>query len=156
MNTLITDNVHRRLEAPPEAASAALGSLDPLQPLRDALRALGVDQRVSLQGSRAPAAGANDQLSFSLTWLLAEESSAHVAWTLSVSPASDGASMISATTRAGGGSAPSDRQLLAAWPVLGRIVESHTAQLINTISTLSEHLEETSVRPARAPLAAAA
>jgi hypothetical protein len=156
MNTLITNNVHRWLKEPPVTASAALGRLEPLQPLRDALSALGLDQRVSVRPTDLPGAECGDQLSFSLTWLLADGSPAQVAWTLSVSPAGDGDSLLSATIRARSDSAASDRQLLAAWPLLGRIVESHTTRLFNTVSKLSEQLEENSLEPARAPLAAAA
>lgn len=156
MNTLLTNNVHRWLEGPPETALAALGRLDPLRPLHDALSALGLDQRVSVRRTDVAAAEAGDRLSFSLTWLLADGSPAHVAWTLSVSPAGDGDSLLSATIRARSDSAASDRQLLAAWPVLGQIVESHTTRLFNAVSKLAEQLEEDSLDLAPVRLMAAA
>ena len=156
MNSLITDNVHRYVEGPPDTASAALRRLDPLQSLRDALSVLGLEQRVSVRRTDVPAAEAGDRLSFALTWLLEDDSPAQVEWTLSVALAGDGGCILSATVRAGTDSPAADRKLLAAWPILGRIAESHTTRLLNAVRELADELAESYLEPAPAPLLAAA
>jgi hypothetical protein len=156
ITTLITNHVPRHLEGSPEAASAALRRLEPLQPLRDGLTALGLAHLVSLRRTEVPAATATEAVSFGLAWPLADGSSARVAWTLSVAPAGDGDSLLSASIRAGTDSAAAGQQLLTAWALLGRIVESHTTRLLNTVTELADQLAENSLELAPAPLVAAA
>jgi hypothetical protein len=139
MNTLITTNVHRRLQEPFEAASVALRRLEPMQPLRDALTALGLAQNVSVRASQVPAA-APGTATFSLAWPLAEGTNAHVTWSLSVAPFGEVDSLLSASIRAGVDSPAAEQQLLAAWPLLGQIVESHTTRMLNALTELAEHV----------------
>jgi hypothetical protein len=144
MNTLITSNVHRHIDEPVETVAAALRRLDLVQPLRDALAALGLGQLVSVHGTEVPAAGVPGMASFSLEWQLADASRAHVAWNLSVTPFGDDRSLLSANVRAGTKSAAGRQQLLAGWPVLRGIIESHTTRLLNAVTELAEHLSENS------------
>jgi hypothetical protein len=155
VNPLITNNIHRRLEEPFETASLALRRLQPVQPLRDALIALGLADLVSVHETEVPAA-TPELTAFSLTWVLAEGSAAHVTWTLSVARFGDGDSLLSACVRAGTDSATAERQLLAAWPLLGRIVEAHTTRVLNAVTELAEQLAENSLELTPARLNAAA
>jgi hypothetical protein len=156
VNNLITNHLHRHLQTPPQTTSAALQRLDPLQPLRDALTALGLAHHVSLRRTDVPAATAGEPVSFSLAWPLADGSPAHIAWTLSVAPAGDDDSLISATIRASTDSAAADQQLLTAWPLLGPIVDSHTTRLLNTATELAEQLTENNLELTPATLMEAA
>jgi hypothetical protein len=156
VNTLITNNVHRRLEEPFHSVAAALQRLEPVQPLRDALAALGVDELVSVRGTEVPAATASGTATFSLTWQLADAGPAHVAWTLSVTPFGDHNSLLSASIRAGTDSPAAGQKLLAAWPLLGRIVEAHTTRRLNAVTEHAEQLTDTSLGVTAARLSAAA
>jgi hypothetical protein len=111
---------------------------------------------VSLRRTEVPVATATEPVSFSLARPLAEGSPAHVAWTLSVAPAGDGDSLLSASIRASTDSAAADQQLLTAWPLLGRIVESHITRVLNAVAGLAEQLAEDRLELAPAPLIAAA
>jgi hypothetical protein len=156
MSALITNRVHRRLEGPPESAAAALRHLEPLQPLRDALAALGLGHLVSVCRMDAPVHAAPELASFSLTWRLGHRSVARIAWTLSITPIDDHESLLSASVRAGTDSADARQQLLAAWPLLGRIVEAHTTRLLNAATELAEQFTDASPELQPVPHLAAA
>jgi hypothetical protein len=136
MHTVITDNVHRHLEQQPQAVAAALRRLQPLQPLRDSLLALGMGHLAVACRTDLPAETAARTTSFSLTWQLAGGRRAHVSWALSVSALGTGDSLLSARIRAGTDCEGDGEALLAAWPVLGQIVESHTKRLLGAVTEL--------------------
>jgi hypothetical protein len=156
VNVLITNNVHRHLGEPPQAVAAALRRIEPLQPLRDALAALGLDHLVSVRRTEVPASRPLEIDSFSLTWRLAHHSSARVVWMLSVKALGDQGSLVSATICAGSNSATGRQQLLVAWPLLGRIIETHTTRLLNAAAELAEELAENDLALPPARLLAAA
>jgi hypothetical protein len=155
MNPLITTNVHRRLEEPFDAASVALRRLEPMQPLRDALTALGLGRTALVLASEVPAATPGTA-TFSLAWPLAEGTHAHVTWRLTVAPFGEFGSLLSASIRAGVDSPAAEQQLLAAWPLLGQIVESHTTRMLNAVAELAEHVAGSSLELTPSQLSAAA
>ena len=156
MHALITDNAHRRLNEPFESVAAALRRLEPTQPLRDALASLGLSHLVSVQVTDVPATRSSAGASFGLTWQLADHVRAHVAWSLAVTPLDDHDSLLSADVRAGTDSPAAGQQLLAAWPLLGRIVSWHTTRLLDAIRELAEQISESSPELALPQLTAAA
>jgi hypothetical protein len=156
VNAPITNTLYRRVEISPEAAAAALGHIDPLQPLSGALTALGLTDRVSVRRTELPAPTADQPLSLTLTWRLANANQAQVVWTLAVSPTGDGDSLLSTTIQARGDHPTADPQLLAAWPLLQPIIHSHTTRLLGAVTALGEQLEEIDLNDTSTPLEAAA
>lgn len=141
MKSPITNTVRRPLDETPEVVGWALSHLDPLRPLTEALAALGCAGRAAMHKCDV-SASSWDTTAFSLSWLLGNEDVADITWTLSVLPFGDGASMLSSCVRARAQTAAGDEQLLAAWPLLGRVVESHTARMLDAIAALAEDLAE--------------
>jgi hypothetical protein len=155
MDPLITSNIHRRLEEPYEAAALALRGLDPTRSLRAATSALGLACLISICEIDAHERSA-EMVAFSARWRLADGSAALLTWTVTVAPFGDGDTLLSASVRASTDSAAAEQQLLAAWPLIGGMAESHTRRMLDWVADVAGELTENGLELAPAELNCAA
>lgn len=153
MSRHLTTNFHKPISASPDTAYAALKSLDPAPRMQRALGALGVADRV-ISSHRVEIAPRRTT-GYALVWWLAGDSRAEITWMASVRGDGDEGSLLSISARA---EADDDRaydQLLAAWPLLGRLAELHARRTLSAVAELADQLAEDSERqPAPATLLA--
>jgi hypothetical protein len=143
-HTTVSEQVHRPLDASPHAAALALGRLDPLRPLEDALAALGLGDVVVLQRADTSAPGGPVPDTISAVWPLPGGRHARASWSISVEPVAVGASLLSAAVRVGTDDPADQPRLLDAWPLIGPIVRTHTERMLAAIVELAEDLQEQS------------
>jgi hypothetical protein len=74
----ISNNAHRPVDVDPQLAAIALDRLDPLRPLRDGLRALGLDHRVAIRPIHTRAGASTGSVSVGISWSLSGGSRAEL------------------------------------------------------------------------------
>lgn len=152
----IVESFHRWVSTDPTTTHAALASLDPLHSLITALEALGLGERcLALRrvhddgsayvfglilrlngGRRAVGAAATDVATFDVPGHL------KLAWTVSVEPDDDGASLISIALDAGATDTASREILADSWPLLGAVAEQHAHRILAAIQEYTDEAEE--------------
>lgn len=155
MTRPITRNFCKPVAAGPDTTYAALARFEARPRLEEALAALGVEDRVisshSLEVAPRRAVG------HALVWRLANGGRVELAWTAWVSTDGAGGSLLSIKMRAIPDSPTSRTQLLAAWPVLGRLAEAHAKRALAAVAELADRFDEDEDVPAvRVPVRRAA
>jgi hypothetical protein len=140
MSRPITTHFHKPVSASPETTYSALVALEPRPQLQRALTALGVDDRVisSHRIQIAPRRCAG----YALVWRLAGGTRAELTWMASVKSDGDSGSLLSIAVRAEAGDERSHEQLLAAWPVLGRLSDLHARRTLAAVAELADQYAE--------------
>ena len=140
MNRPITRNFRKVLASSEDRTYEALKRFHARPRLEEALIALGVEDRVV--ASHGIHIAPRRALGHTLVWQLAGGGRVELNWTAWVS--SDGAdgSTLSIKLRAAADSETSRAELLAAWPVLGRMAEGHARRTIVAIAELADRLDE--------------
>jgi hypothetical protein len=140
MNRAITSNFHKPISASPETAYQVLRQFESRARLEESLAALGVEDRVisSHRIELAPRRASG----YSLVWRLADGCRAELTWTALVRPDGDEGSVLSIRLRASADDARSRAQLLAAWPLLGRMGEQHARRTLAAVAELADRFLE--------------
>lgn len=140
MSRPITTNFHKPISASPETTYSALLALESTPQLQRALTALGVEDRVisSHRIEIAPRRCAG----YALVWWLAGGCRAEITWMASVESDGDGGSLLSVSMRTDADDDRSYEQLLAAWPVLGRLADMHARRTIAAVAELADQYAE--------------
>ncbi len=136
MNRPITRDFCKPVAAGPDKTYAALLRFEARPRLEEALSALGVEDRV-ISSHRIEVAPRR-AVGHALVWRLAHGGRVELSWTAWVS--SDGAdgSLISIKMRASADSSASRTELLAAWPLLGRVAEGHAGRALDAVAELAD------------------
>ena len=154
MNRPITRNFSQPVAAGPDETYAALIRFQARPRLEEALAALGIEDRV-ISSHRLEVAPRR-AVGHALVWRLANGGRAELSWTARVG--SDGAdgSLLSVKMRASADSAASRTELLAAWPLLGRMAEGEARRALAAVAELADRFEEGDVPVVRVPVRRAA
>jgi hypothetical protein len=113
-----------------------------LHPLHEALVALGLGRIVSIQRTEAQASGTVTPLKFSAVWPLPDGHLGQVSWTVTVDPDAESGSLLSVAVRAATDEPAAGSQIVAAWPLIGEIIEAQTTRLLRSVAAFAEDLEE--------------
>ncbi|HKN94081.1 MAG TPA: hypothetical protein VJU60_07110 [Thermoleophilaceae bacterium] len=140
MNRPITRNFCKPVGAEPDRTYDALLRFEARPRLEEALSALGVSDRV-ISSHRLEVAP-HRAVGHALVWRLANGGRAEITWTACVSTDGGEGSVISLKMRASADSAASRTELLAAWPLLGRMAESHARRMISAVAELADRFPE--------------
>jgi hypothetical protein len=146
MHTVITNHVYRPLDTSPETTALALSRLEPLHPLHEALMALGLGRIVSIERTEPPASGTLTPVRFSVVWPLPDGHLGRVSWTVAVDPRADSGALLSVAVGAGTEEPAGASQLVAAWPLIGQIVDAQTTRLLRSVAAFAEDLEDEAYR----------
>jgi 8-hydroxy-5-deazaflavin:NADPH oxidoreductase len=137
--TEIAQNSVIPFDSPPRTVSSVLERLDPLRGLADALEALGLTGAVSfdrLDDSQNAITG------FVLSWPLPEQGHVRVICEAIVQASSGGRSMVSVRIRADTDDPAGRSRLIAAWPLIGPVVEAQKARLTRALAELVDIAED--------------
>jgi hypothetical protein len=138
----IANHACRPVDATPATTVAALKRLEPLRSVRDALAAVGLDHVVSIRRTESPVGVANALTGFVVEWPLPSSGKAHINWTASVEMAGDGRSMLSVSVRADTDDPAARKELVAAWPLIGPVIDSETGRVFRAVTELAEQFDE--------------
>jgi hypothetical protein len=128
----------RTVEAPQRVAQAAVDRLDLVGPLVEGLIALGVEDHIVTPRANG------------IVWRFERSESGQVTidWTMTVSPETEDASLVSICLRATATDDASRDRLFEAWPVIGPIAELHAQRVLHRIEALAEEEVEDPFRAA--------
>jgi len=136
MSRPITSHFHKPISASPDTTYSALLALDSTPQLKRALAALGVEDRVisSHRIEIAPRRCAG----YALVWWMAGGCRAEITWMASVKSDGDSGSLLSIAARVDADDERSYKQLLSAWPVLGRLADMHSRRTLSAVAELAD------------------
>lgn len=140
MSSLVS-SVSSRIEASPSAVVAALARLDAFSAVRQALVALGVARFVSTHQVALPAFSNTDSTAFAVSWPMPAGGVASVTWTASVRWTSGSEAMLFVNVQAMADEVCDEAVLVAAWPLIGPLIESQTDRLLRAVVELTEEEE---------------